>query len=148
MGGKYTIILFKNAKKTTHFYTFEEFIQFFCCFTQVFISTVVEKYAQMLEWYTSTLEVRMPQGVGVRVSFWVLNRTFLQKYEKSGFLFLPNLLTGERYRRTPNLFAWFDNAQYLYHKLNLLVRPYIASLVSYNNRHKSTLTKVLRISPM
>lgn len=27
--------------------------------------------AQMLEWYTSTLEVRMPQGVGVRISFWV-----------------------------------------------------------------------------
>lgn len=25
----------------------------------------------MLEWYTSTLEVRMPQGVRVRVSSWV-----------------------------------------------------------------------------
>jgi hypothetical protein len=27
--------------------------------------------AQVLEWYTSTLEVRMPQGLGVRVSSWV-----------------------------------------------------------------------------
>ena len=43
----------------------------FLLLAQVFVPIVFGKYAQVLEWYTSTLEVRMPQGVGVRVSSWV-----------------------------------------------------------------------------
>lgn len=45
---------------------------------QVLVSIVIESmqaiigsFAQVLEWYTSTLEVRMSQDVGVRVSSWV-----------------------------------------------------------------------------
>ena len=38
----------------------------------MFVSADAEKYnVQVLEWYTSTLEVRMSQDVGVRVSSWI-----------------------------------------------------------------------------
>lgn len=64
-------------------------LSFLKCLFQLLLESIqiVVAFAQVLEWYTSTLEVRMLKGVGVRISSWVQWATYQIKIESRPFYF-------------------------------------------------------------
>jgi hypothetical protein len=97
------------------------------------ISIFTLLFAQVLEWYTSALEVRMSQDVGVRVSSWVRLGTSQVKLTSPFFYFRSKPLINQSHARTQNLQSEFDNALILHHKLNPLEISYFEKSVFCDN---------------